>query len=53
MIVVYTPRVYLIEVKIKFKFTCSSLWSNYYFVIESIHALYFVNNVVVYKAHLI
>ena len=29
------------------------LWTNYYFVIESIHAFYFVSNVVVYKALMI
>ena len=44
------PRVYLIEVKVKLTFTCFSLWISYYFVIESIHAFYFVNSVVVSKA---
>ena len=31
LIVVYAPRVYLIEVNIKLAFTCFSLWTNYYF----------------------
>ena len=30
--------------------TCFSLWTSYYFIIESVDAFYFVNNVVVYKA---
>ena len=49
LVVAYTARVYLIEVKVKLLFTCF-LWTNYYFVINSIHAVYFVNNVVVWKA---
>ena len=48
-IVVYAPRVYLNELT----FTCFSLWTNYYHVIESIDKFYFVNNVVVYKAVLV
>ena len=43
LIAVYTPRVYLIEVKVKLTFTFVSLWTKYYFVTESINALYFVN----------
>ena len=38
------------EVKVKYFF---SLRTSYYFIIESIDPLYFVNNVVVYKALLI
>ena len=53
LIVVYAQRVYLLEVKVKLRFTCFSLKTNYYFVIESIHAFYFINNVVVYKTLLI
>ena len=51
--VVYTPRIYLIEVKVQLTFTSFSLKNNYHFVIESIHAFYFDNNVVVYKALLV
>ena len=40
----YTARVCLIEIKVKLKFTCFSLLTNYYFVIESVHAFSFVNN---------
>ena len=53
LIVVYTQRVYLLEVKLELRFTCFSLKTNYYFVIESIHAFYFINNVVAYKTLLI
>ena len=35
--VVYTPRFYIIEVKVKLTFICFSLKTNYYSVIESIH----------------
>ena len=52
MIIVDIPIVYLIEVKVKLPFTCFSLWTNYYFVIESIHEFYFVYNIV-YKALLV
>ena len=48
---VYAPTVYLSEVKVNtylFFFI-----TNYYLVIELIDALYFVNNVVVYKALLV
>ena len=51
LIVVFTPRVYLIEVKVGiflFFFVNQLL-----FVIESIDALCFVKNVVVYKAVLV
>ena len=52
MIVVYKPRVYLIEIKAKIYFF--SWKTNYYFVIGSyIHAFYFVNNVAAYKALLL
>ena len=53
LIVVYSPKVYLIEVKVELTFTYFSWWTNYYFVIKSIQAFYFVNNVVVYKALLV
>ena len=54
LIVVYTPRVYwIVEVKDKLTFTCFSLWTNYFFVVESIHAFYFSSNVVVSKALLV
>ena len=46
LIVVYIPIVYFIEVKLKLTSTLFSLWTNYYFVIESVHAFSFVNNVV-------
>ena len=49
LIVVYTQRVHLIEIKVKLKFTYFSLETNHYIVIESIHALFFVNNVVFLK----
>ena len=46
LIVVYIPILYFIEVKLKLTSTLFSLWTNYYFVIESVHAFSFVNNVV-------
>ena len=39
--------------RLKLTITCFSLGTNYYFVIESIDAFYFVNNVVVYKVLLV
>ena len=48
LIVVYAPGVYLSEVKVNY--CCFSLWTNYYFIIESIDAFCCVNNAVVYKA---
>ena len=42
-----------IRVRLKLTFSCCSLWTNYYFVIESIDAFYFVNNAVAYKALLV
>ena len=42
-----------IWVRLKLSITCFSLWTNYYFIIESIDAFYFVNNAVVYKALLV
>ena len=53
LIVVYKPSVYLIDVKVHLTFIYFSLQTNYFFGIESIHAFYFVNNVVAYKALLI
>ena len=53
MNVVYIPRVYLIEINAKLTCSCFSLYINYYFVIESIHAFSFANNVVVYQALLV
>ena len=53
LILVYAPRVNLIEVKIKLRFTSFSLWTKYHFLIESIHPFYFVNNVVFYKDPLV
>ena len=48
LIVVYISIVYLIEVRVKLTSACFSLWTNYYFIIESIHvfSFSFVNNVV-------
>ena len=46
---VYAPRVYLSEVKVNFYL----FFFDYYFVIETIDAFYFVNNVVIYKALLV
>ena len=42
-----------IWLRLKLTFSCFSLWISYYFVIESLHAFYFFNNVVVYKALLV
>ena len=39
--------------EVKVKYTCFSLSTNYYFIIESIDTFYFVNNLVVYKALLV
>ena len=47
LIVVYTPRVYLNVVKVKLTFTCFSFGTSDCFAIESVHAFYFANNVVV------
>ena len=38
--------------RLKLTFSCCSLWTNYYFVIESIDSFYFVNHLV-YKALLL
>ena len=46
---VYAPRVYLSEVKVNFYL----FFFDYCFVIETIDAFYFVNNVVIYKALLV
>ena len=35
-----------IWLRLKLTFNCFSLWTNYYFVIESIHIFYFINNIV-------
>ena len=51
MIVVYTPRAHLTEVKLTFNGFL--LYSNHYFVVDSIHGFYFFNNVVVCKALLL
>ena len=53
LIVVYKPSVYLIDVKVYLTFIYFSLQTTYFFGIESIHAFYFVNNVVAYKDLLI
>ena len=50
LIVVYATGVYL---RLKLSITCFSLWTDYYFIIESIDVFYFVNNFVVYKALLV
>ena len=39
--------------RLKLSITCFSSLNNYYFIIESIDAFYFVNNIVVYKALLL
>ena len=39
--------------RLKLTFSCCSLWTSYYFVIESIDSFYFVNHLVVYKAVLL
>ena len=39
--------------EVKVKYTCFSLSTNYYFIIESIDTFYFVNNLSVYKALLV
>ena len=41
------------EVKVKYYLFFLGVWTSYYFVIESIGAFYFVNNVVAYKALLV
>ena len=46
---VYAPTVYLSEVKVNFYL----FFFDYSFVIETIDAFYFVNNVVIYKALLV
>ena len=51
LIVVYTPRAHLTEVKLTFNGFL--LYSNHYFVVDSIHWFYFFNNVVVCKALLL
>ena len=47
LIVAYAPRVYLSGVKVKVYLLF--YLNYYYFVIKSIHSLYFINNAVVYK----
>ena len=42
-----------IWVRLKLTFARYSLWTNFYFVTESIDAFYFVNHVAVYKALLV
>ena len=53
LIVIYIPRVYLIEVKVELASTfflffclCCFFLTNFYFVIESEHAFFSVNKVV-------
>ena len=45
LLVVYTPRVHMTELKLTSMYF--SLWTNHCFLIGSIHAFYFINNVAV------